>query len=579
MLNKSQKSAVDYDGNVCLVSCPGSGKTRTIVSKILVCLDEVRGTPRKVGCITYTNTGVYEVESRLKSYGTSEEENNYEICTIHAFCLNNILRPYHHLLDKFSTSFDVATPDNELFQKTVTDVSNDCSLERWTADLFSSIQRESDGEIHTPDGISPEAAEIFLDTINDSGYVTLGDIVYYAYKLLDQNQFIARGLSSKLAWLLIDEFQDTSSSQVEILKIIYNQGRTKFFLVGDTNQSILGFAGAHPEKMAETAEYIHARTDIKLLGNYRCSSRIVICAEKLCPNSPPMEAVGETKEFDLEPQYVHARTMLEGITDYFLPAVEELGIPLGEVAILSPWWIPLMHLGRRLRERELPIIGPGARPYKRSLEFAQFAEQACSYIIKRDAESASGVQKALYIMLLNITGSPNWNVYSYQGKITLYKLLKLAKSHHHTDEAAIDWLILVSQGVADILIEDEYLPSEYRNVIIDSAQTMVSSIRQHIDDANNLSVDYLGLFARPRDCIHLLTMHRAKGKEFDAVAVVDMHEGKVPHFKATQFEETKRLLYVATTRARKLIMYITDSFDARNRPSRYLGPHGINILP
>ena len=111
---------------------------------------------------------------------------------------------------------------------------------------------------------------------------------------------------------------------------------------------------------------------------------------------------------------------------------------------------------------------------------------------------------------------------------------------------------------------------------------MVSSIRQHIDDANNLSVDYLGLFARPRDCIHLLTMHRAKGKEFDAVAVVDMHEGKVPHFKSTQFEqleETKRLLYVATTRARKLIMYITDSFDARNRPSRYLGPHGINILP
>jgi len=581
-LNASQNAAVNCDGNVCLVSCPGSGKTRTIVSKILKCLEDIRDTPRKIGCITYTNAGVYEIESRLKSQVTSSEEVSYEIGTIHSFCLNNILRPYYYFLETFPSGFDIATPENELFRSTVIEIRNRYGLAPWTGEYFPSIQREASGDIFSPECIPPEAAEVFLNIINSYGYVTLGDIVYYSYSLMVKQPFIARGLSSKFAWILIDEFQDTTSSQVEILKNIFNQGRTKIFLVGDTNQSILGFAGSHPELMADVSEYINARTDIKLLGNYRCSSKIVTYAERLCPNNPPMEAVGETREFEIEPQYVHANTMLEGITDYFLPTVEKLGIDFGETAILAPWWVQLMLLGRKLREREFPIIGPGARPYRRSLEFAQFAEQACSYILKKDVGSASGLQRALYNMLLNVTGNPNWNVYSYKGKITLYKLVKLARDYRVSHEAAIDWLNHVSKGITDILIEDDFLTNEFGKVIIDSAQAMIDSIYQHVDDAANLSIDYLGLFARPSDCIHLLTMHGSKGKEFDAVAIVDIHEGKVPHFSATEpeeFEEAKRLLYVASTRARKLLMYITDSSHWRNKPSRFLGSEGINIVP
>lgn len=90
MLTNEQHSAVICRENRIVISCPGSGKTRTIISKILSCIDEIRGTTRKVGCITYTNAAVNEIEARLRVLETCEESTLYEINTIHSFCLNNI---------------------------------------------------------------------------------------------------------------------------------------------------------------------------------------------------------------------------------------------------------------------------------------------------------------------------------------------------------------------------------------------------------------------------------------------------------------------------------------------------------
>ncbi len=81
-LTDEQKAAVEYEGNLCLTSCPGSGKTRTIVAKLLRCIEEVRDTPRKIACITFTNTGVNEIDSRLRTYGDGDDIDYCEISTI-----------------------------------------------------------------------------------------------------------------------------------------------------------------------------------------------------------------------------------------------------------------------------------------------------------------------------------------------------------------------------------------------------------------------------------------------------------------------------------------------------------------
>jgi DNA helicase-2/ATP-dependent DNA helicase PcrA len=79
----------------------------------------------------------------------------------------------------------------------------------------------------------------------------------------------------------------------------------------------------------------------------------------------------------------------------------------------------------------------------------------------------------------------------------------------------------------------------------------------------------------------LLTMHKAKGREFDAVAVVDLHDGRVPDFRARSIEEVnegKRLLYVAITRAKRILFYFTDEEHPRNVPSRFLGEGELGVL-
>jgi DNA helicase-2/ATP-dependent DNA helicase PcrA len=76
-------------------------------------------------------------------------------------------------------------------------------------------------------------------------------------------------------------------------------------------------------------------------------------------------------------------------------------------------------------------------------------------------------------------------------------------------------------------------------------------------------------------------VHSAKGREFDAVALVDLHDGRIPHFtaqSADEFAEARRLFYVAVTRPRKVLMYFTDTSNRRNTPTRFLGPRGLGLV-
>src|SRR5580698_2825462 len=97
-LTDEQRNAVWQGGHVCLVSCPGSGKTRVIVAKLLRCIDSVIGTTRRVACITHTNAAADEIDSRLRETCFGDEDKYYNIATIHGFALQNILCPFHQLL-------------------------------------------------------------------------------------------------------------------------------------------------------------------------------------------------------------------------------------------------------------------------------------------------------------------------------------------------------------------------------------------------------------------------------------------------------------------------------------------------
>ena len=582
-LTDSQSKAVKHDDNTIVVACPGSGKTRCLVAKLLHGINEVRGSARKIACITYTNAAVHEIETRLRTYGSSGDENYCEVSTIHAFCLNNIMRFFHWRLAEYKDGFKIIPPECDIYQEIVKKVCLKYGLDfSKVKDLFELLNRQPDGKPICSYPLIQNTALEFWKLLENEEFIDFPNIVYFSLKLLENHSSISRALSSKYAWILVDEFQDTSALQVEILKCIAKEGKSKFFLVGDSYQSIYGFAGARPDLMDEFARHIKAKSDFPLLGNFRSSSSIIGHAEKLFPRKPPMYPSGKNKQIKEKPVYVHSNNAFNAITDYFLPALNDMGIDYGESAILAPWWIKLLHIGRKLREYGIPIVGPGARPYKRSHMFARLAEQVCYYITEPDNKIIPRIEKELFLMIANLEGKTNYSVFSYQGRKTVFKLTRIGEQLLDENESGIDWLNSAAQEFTKILVSDEWIAYSSSSLIVESVQDMEADMIKNRVDVLNLTVHDLGLFANTDKNMKLLTMHKAKGREFQAVALVDVHDGKIPDYRAStqqEINESKRLLYVSITRARRYLLYITDSEDWRNQASRFLLNRGLNLQP
>lgn len=580
-LNPEQREAVRHDGHLALASCPGSGKTRTIVAKLLYCIDDVRDSTRRVAAITYTNAAVDEMQARLFTYGSTDDHGYYEVATIHSFCVGAILRPFHHLLPTFEGGFAIVGPEDEMWQELVSEIVATHDLPRRTdiAEAFERVHRRLDGTIFLPDGISEVAARNFLEHLDRDGRVSFPEIMFHAATIVQRFPFVARALASRYAWLLVDEFQDTSDEQVEILKAIAVHGRTAFFIVGDRNQAIMSFAGASPTLMDTFADAIGARRDVHLRGNYRCSSRIIAHAERMCASVEPMQALGEWHAYDFEPRHHHVPSREAAILDWFLPEVRARSICLGKAAVLARSWFPLFHLARTLRKQHIPVIGPGARPYRRVHAFATLAENLAAHMGGGDTKSFARLQRALLFAVRDLTGELDWRVYSYPGRVLLCALLNRVRV------AAADcasWITAAAAAAAELLMDAEMLSSTHAVSLRSSAAAMLADMAVRGVDPGLTTIDDIGMFARPESALHLITMHRAKGREFDAVAIIDLHDGRVPDHRsvsdAERLGEERRLLYVAVTRSRKVLMYFTDSSHWKNHPSRFLGEDALDLL-
>lgn len=578
-LTAEQRAAVAEPGHVCLVSCPGSGKTRTIVAKLLHCIDTVQGSTRRVACITHTNAAADEIDCRLRELCFGGEDLYYDVCTIHGFALQNILRPFHRLLPEFVSGFTVLTSNMDEYLVKANELISRFGLGNFAFEEFERIQRAPDGNPTQLEAIPETVQRLWCRWLDQNAYVTLNEIVHHSGRLVSSYAHIASALASRFAWILIDEFQDSSPGQILILKEIHQFERTTFFCVGDPNQSIYGFAGASPELLIEFAEHIQANTTHKLTGNFRSSAKICNVSELLCISEPSMRAVGEHSECPSDPSHHNVTTPLAGITQHFLPAVRAMNISLGKVAVLSSWWVSLYRLAGELRALGIPSLGPGARPYKRSHIVGHLVEPVGSYLETRQAAMAVAVQRALFTLVADLTGHATFSIYDYRGRVAVCEILAEAALARTASDKAVDWITSFADRAATILCQEAYLTAHQAALLRESAAQMVTDILSRQNGAQ-LTVAELGVFARPENCLQLMTVHKAKGREFDAVAVIEMHDGNFPHFsiekltdateRNSRYAESRRVVYVAATRAKRILMFFSDRRDNRNRPSPFL---------
>jgi DNA helicase-2/ATP-dependent DNA helicase PcrA len=296
-----------------------------------------------------------------------------------------------------------------------------------------------------------------------------------------------------------------------------------------------------------------------------------------------MVSAGDIATDDCEPQYIHQPTVFEALQDYFLPTLAELDIDYGNVAIIAPDWFTLFPIGHFLRNYGIPIKGPGARPYRGTQIFARLAEFVCAYLERPIPRLIRSIQRELHRIIQDATREDRFDIYSYSGLVTIFRIIQAGATHRSRIPSAEQWLTTAAQDFGAILVKDGFLPESAIHLLSESATVMCDQMRRNRDvDLANMSVSDLGLFAATDTSIHLLTMHAAKGMEFEAVALVGLHDGQIPNPRhsqtADEIDEKRRLFYVAITRAKRYLLYVTDQGRRVNVPSRFLGNDGLNIL-
>jgi DNA helicase II / ATP-dependent DNA helicase PcrA len=160
-----------------------------------------------------------------------------------------------------------------------------------------------------------------------------------------------------------------------------------------------------------------------------------------------------------------------------------------------------------------------------------------------------GIERTLFNTLLNVTGRPYFDLFSYRGRTTVFRLLFCAETLRDACPGAVAWLEAAAIAFAEVLTKEEYLSPAETHIFAASVEEMKTDMRK------------------------LSTLHNAKGREYAAVAMIDLHEGRIPSYYARtgpEIEEQKRLFYVGVTRAERYLLYVTDNSDWRNTPSRFL---------
>src|SRR5262249_29211605 len=160
------------------------------------------------------------------------------------------------------------------------------------------------------------------------------------------------------------------------------------------------------------------------------------------------------KKFSETPVLQHGTSAFEVIIDYFLPALDELCIPVGDAAILAPTWYPLFPLGRRLREYGVNVVGPGARPYRRNRQFAPLAEEICGYLMEPRPENIGAIERTLFNTLLDTTSRTYFDIFSYHGRIIVFRLLDDARRLHDVHGGAIAWLEAAARAFSQVLVDE-----------------------------------------------------------------------------------------------------------------------------
>ena len=292
-LNPQQQQAVEYVSGPCLVLAgAGSGKTRVIINKIAHLIGKCGYLPKQIAAVTFTNKAAREMKERVAQSIGKESSKGLIVSTFHTLGFDIIKREYKHLGFKANMTLfdehdqmallkeltaDLLQEDKELLRTLINRISN------WKNDLCSPQQAMALARDKQEQTFA-HCYDRYNKQLRAYNALDFDDLIMLPTLLFKQNAEVRSKWQEKIRYLLVDEYQDTNTSQYELIKLLVGD-RARFTVVGDDDQSIYSWRGARPQNMVRLRDDFPALRVIKLEQNYRSSQRILHCANILIDNN------------------------------------------------------------------------------------------------------------------------------------------------------------------------------------------------------------------------------------------------------------------------------------------------------
>ena len=608
-LNEAQESAVTFVSGPCLVLAgAGSGKTRVITNKIAHLVRNCDMPARYIAAVTFTNKAAREMKERVAQTLGKPEARGLKVSTFHTMGLTIIkahvkdlgLKPGFSLFDDkdsfallndlTSDTLDGDKDQLQLLQSCISNWKNDLIL---PDALLKSATSTGEREF-------AEAYKRYQDNLKAYNALDFDDLILLPTLLLKSSEAIRAKWQSKIRYLLVDEYQDTNTSQYELVKLLVGE-RARFTVVGDDDQSIYSWRGAKPQNLHLLQQDFPRLNVIKLQQNYRSSGRILHCANILIQNNPhlfdktlfselqygePLKVIEAKNE-----EHEGERVVAELLAHKFMNRTQ-----FKDYAILYRGNHQSRIFEKLLMSNRIPYKISGGMSFFGRAEVKDIMAYL-RLLVNQDDDNAllriintpgRGIGRATLEKLGNFANSlgvsmfeaathPNLNSVlpdkAFHSVSTFSRwVVELSDNAERGNTADADRTMIRTMGYEEWLYETSASPkaAEMAMANVSTLFGWVNDMLEgnDLDQPMTLTEVVNRLILRDMmergeddgegDQVQLMTLHASKGLEFPIVFLVGMEEGLLPHQSSIDednVEEERRLAYVGITRAQRELIF------------------------